>query len=138
MIPSSHHGAWKGPNRLWLSDPANPERSEGTITAEASRLRYTWSFRGKPHEGELELGGPPGAVRGAWKDSFHMEKGTVLHGCFAEGRLVLYVTYSVGDSPEWGWRIEVDVRDPEHLALRMFNIEPTGTIQPAVDLHGSR
>jgi hypothetical protein len=138
MIPDSHRGAWRGPNRLWFEDPKSPERSDGLIDAEASSLRYRWSFRGAPQEGELRLAGPAGAVRGDWKDSWHMSNGAVMHGHAADGVLVLYGTYPAGDGPDWGWRIELDWRDPEHLSLRMFNLEPAGPAVPAVDLRGAR
>jgi hypothetical protein len=137
MIPQSHQGAWKGPNRLWLEKP-EPETSEGTLMADTSTLRYTWLFGGQSREGELTLFGPAGAVRAAWKDTFHAASGMALHGRFDSGVLSLYGTYGAGDGPEWGWHIEVDVRDPQHLQLRMFNIDPSDNITMAVDLRGGR
>ena len=58
-LPASHHGAWSGPNRLWMMDPANPSRSTGTITVAERVLRYTWSHDGKNHSGAIELKGNP-------------------------------------------------------------------------------
>lgn len=137
MIPESHHGAWKGPNRLWFENP-EPEMSEGTLVAAAGALNYAWFFGGQTQEGELELFGPAGAVRAAWKDTFHATSGMALHGRMDGGLLVLYGTYGAGDGPEWGWRIEIDVRDPQHLLLRMFNIDPSDRSMLAVDLRGAR
>jgi hypothetical protein len=137
MLPDTHHGSWRGPNRLWLEGPT-PERSDGTIDATATTLRYTWSFRGAPHHGELDLTGPAAALKCAWKDTFHAEKGMTLHGRFQDGELIAYCTYPAGDGPEWGWRIEISTRDPEHLVLRMFNVEPDSAPAPAVDLRGAR
>lgn len=137
MIEETHHGEWQGPNRLWLEDPT-PERSDGRLQVEARRIRYTWAFRGEAQQGDLELFGPPGAVRAAWTDTMHAGEGMALHGACREGTLVLYGTYPAGDGPEWGWRIEVDTRDPEHLDLRMFNLFPDGQVMPAVALTGSR
>lgn len=138
MIPSSHHGSWKGENRLWLEDPRAPERSEGELELGAGSLRYAWQFRGAPQSGAIELSGPPSSLRADWKDSWHARDGMLLHGYLADGVLSLYGTYPAGDGPAWGWRIELDVRDPEHAVMRMFNVEPAGAIVPAVDLRGSR
>jgi len=136
MIPSSHHGSWKGPNRLWFEDPSKPERSDGSLEVSAAKVAYTWSFKDSPEKGEIELFGPAGSVRAGWTDSWHAKKCMTLHGCFAEGCLVLYGTY--GEEQEWGWRIELDTRDPEHFVMRMFNLMPDGDIAPAVDLRGAR
>ena len=138
MIPSTHHGAWRGPNRLWLEDPAAPERSEGTLEATASTVKYTWSFKGAAHHGEISLAGPAGALAATWTDTWHAEQGMLLHGLSQDGQILLYGTYPAGDGPDWGWRIEIDGRDPEHLGLRMFNVPPAGAAVPAVDLRGTR
>lgn len=137
MIPQSHHGAWKGSNRLWL-DSSEPETSDGTVVASATTLNYTWLYGGKQKQGEIALFGPAGAVRAAWNDTFHATCGMALHGRFDGGVLSLYGTYAAGDGPEWGWRIEVDVRDPQHLGLRMFNVDPSDNMTMAVDLRGVR
>ena len=138
MLPSTHHGTWKGENRLWLEDPNAPERSDGSIEVAEASLAYTWSFRGATQRGEIALSGPKGSMRADWKDSFHAADGMVLHGLFDDGVLRLYGTYSGGEGPAWGWRIEIDLRDPEHCSLRMFNLEPAGALVPAVDLRGGR
>lgn len=138
MIPASHHGSWRGPNRLWLEDPKHPERCVGTIEAADTRVRYQWTFRDAPHHGEIVLTGPAPALKAEWKDSFHMKDGTVLHGRLADRELVLYCTYPAGEGPDWGWTIELDARDPEHLELRMFNVFPDGTKMIAVDLRAAR
>ena len=137
MIPETHQGSFRGPNRLWF-EPNSTERCEGTMTVGATSLDYTWSFRGKPQTGRLALFGPAPAVRAEWRDSWHMGNGTGLNGFVDEGVLRLFCTYPAGDGPEWGWRIELDMRDPEHLVLRMYNVEPDGSIQAAVDLRGGR
>lgn len=136
MIPITHQGLWAGPNRLWLESPKS-ERSEGRLEATATSLRYSWSFRDKSHEGRLELFGPTASMRAEWQDSFHAASGMTLHGASVDGAIVLYGTYSY-EEVVWGWRIELDARDPEHLTLRMFNVEPTGSSVLAVELRGAR
>jgi hypothetical protein len=138
MLASSHHGPWRGPNRLWLEDPVLPERSDGTIEAEATLLTYRWSFRGAPQHGRLELAGPLAALRAAWTDTWHAKDGMALHGCGDAGCLTLYGTYPAGESIEWGWRIELDARDPEHLTLCMYNVQPGAAPTLAVELRGAR
>lgn len=137
MISSKHHGRFTGPNRLWFEGP-EPERSQGSMVASATKLAYAWSFRDKGQEGQIELFGLPGALRADWRDTWHAAKGMALHGLLEEGVIRLFGTYPAGDGPEWGWRIEIDCRDPEHLTLRMFNVAPDDGVSPAVDLRGAR
>jgi len=137
MIPTTHHGSWKGDNRLWFEGPA-PERADGRFDVGANTIRYAWSFRGDPQKGTLDLFGPASSARAEWKDSWHAANGMTLHGVVTDGVLLLYGTYGAGDGPDWGWRIELDARDPEFFTMRMFNVEPSGKIAPAVDLRASR
>lgn len=137
MIPATHVGTFRGTNRLWLEGP-EPERCDGVIEAQPTSLVVRWSFRGAAQEGTITLAGPPGAMRAAWTDTFHAKEGMTLHGRIERGVIVVHGTYPAGDGPEWGWRIEIDARDPEHLALRMTNVEPSGAEQIAVDLRGAR
>lgn len=137
MIPASHHGIWQGPNRLWM-EGAEPERSEGRMEVADTTVRYTWSFQGAAQEGRIALSGPPGALRADWTDTFHAPDSMALHGRLDGGVLRLYATYGAGDGPEWGWQTELDARDPEQLTLAMFNLEPDGTVHPAVYLRGAR
>lgn len=138
MIPASHHGNWAGPNRLWVEPPA-AERSDGVITVAEGQVSYTWSFKGKEHAGRIALTGPAGSLKGVWRDTWHSVSETVLHGRLDQGVVHLFGTYAPGDgSPEWGWRIELDWRDPEAFALRMFNVSPANAEEIAVDLRGTR
>lgn len=138
MLPESHHGAWAGPNRLWLEYPGAAERSDGHLEIGATTVRYEWAFKGKTKQGTIELHGPAPALRAAWKDTFHAEDGMAMNGYFDERVLHLFGTYPAGDGPEWGWRIELDLRDPDHAAMFMFNVVPPGTVVPAAHLHGAR
>lgn len=140
-LPASHHGAWRGPNRLWIMDPANPFRSDGTIAIEARAVRYAWSHEGHPHAGSIELRGQPSALKASWRDSFHAAEPFTLHG-FMDGSsggsvLRLFTTYDAGDEC-WGWQIELDLRDPEACTMRMFNVMPGLGAVPAVVLNGTR
>ena len=41
-------------------------------------------------------------------------------------------SYSAGEGPDWGWRIEVRVPGPDAFLIEMFNIEPGGKESIAV------
>ncbi len=136
-LPASHHGSWKGPNRLWMTDPANPSRCEGTKTVAPRSIAYNWSYKGKEHVGTIELKGQPAALTAAWHDTFHAAERMTLHGFNEAHVLRLFTTYDAGDAT-WGWQIEVDCRDPEACVLRMFNVMPEMGVVPAVVLFGAR
>jgi len=138
MLPSSHQGTFRGTNRLWLDPAAPPEVSEATLVATADRITYRWA-RGEPREGTITLRGPAASCRADFVDGFHASSGMVLHGHLAEGVLRLYGTYGAGDgSPDWGWRIEIDVGDPDRLTVRMVNVEPSGAEAAGAILTGER
>ena len=137
MIPLSHHGLWAGPSRLWHPDPLLPRRSNGEIDAAPGSLAYRWSVDGEDQRGTLVLAGPVLSLRGEWQDSWHTPGGMTAHGRWDGALLCLWSTYQAGDET-WGWRIEVEARDPEHLVLRMFNVLPDGLEQIAHDLRGAR
>lgn len=134
---TTHQGAWSGINRLWLDGPVS-ESSQGTAEVEPLQIQYTWTFREKAHTGVVKLSGPAASLRADWSDTFHYPDGAVMHGRFREGLLKVYGTYPAGDGPDWGWQIEVDLRDPETFVLQMFNVEPGSEPVIAVDLRGTR
>lgn len=138
FIPDTHLGDWNGPNRLWMMDPDEPSRSEGTIMTTGNVVQYTWSYEDKKHEGKIEFAGQPGALRAAWVDTFHAAEGQGLHGFAVDGVMRLFGTYPAGDGVEWGWQIEIDTRDREAFALKMFNVVPTVGPVPAVALLAAR
>lgn len=136
-LPTSHHGAWHGANRLWIMDPAKPFRSDGSLEVAGRTLRYAWSHEGAVQTGMLELRGQPAALKASWQDTFHAADPFTLHGFLEGGELRLFTTYDAGDAC-WGWRVELDFRDPEACTMRMFNVMPGLGAVPAVVLHGTR
>lgn len=137
VLPATHHGAWAGPNRLWITDPANPFRSDGTLVVSERTVRYTWSFKGKDHSGTVDLKGQPAAMKATWTDSFHAADTFTLYGYQEAGVIRLFTTYDAGEAT-WGWQIELDFRDPEACVMRMFNVMPELGAVPAVVLQGKR
>lgn len=139
MIPSTHHGRFVGPNRLWFMPGTPAHVSEGTLLVAADRVSVRWAHDGAAKEGELVLRGPGPACRADFTDTFHAVDGLVLHGHRQGHTLRLYTTYPAGDgSPDWGWRIELDWYDPDHFGFRMYNVLPDGEEALAVDLRGAR
>lgn len=138
MVPESHRGSWSGPNRLWFEDPNAPERSDGSMETDDATIGYSWAFRGEPQSGNFALAGPDAAVHAKWTDTWHAADGMDLYGSIHERLLRLTGTYPAGPDVEWGWLVELDFRDPEHVLLRMFNVEPGAEPAIAVDLHAAR
>ena len=140
-LPTSHHGTWRGENRLWIMDPDTPFVSEGTMAIADRTVRYTWSHEGKPQTGELTLKGQPGALKATWTDTFHAQEPFTLHGFLemsAESDLLrLFTTYDAGEAT-WGWIIELDFRTPSACTMRMSNVMPGLGAVPAVLLEGTR
>ena len=137
MLKKEFFGDWTGKNRLWFDKP-EPARSEGAISVSKDAIDYQWSFQGKEQQGTLRFFGPNPSLRVEWQDTFHSKDKVDMHGSFLNQFLELFGTYPDGEGGEWGWKIEIDFRDPEFLRLRMYNVEPNGNIHIAVDLTSSR
>ena len=138
MIPSSHHGHFVGSNRLWFMPGTPAHVSDGTLIVAADRVSVRWAHEGVPKEGELVLTGPPQSCRGDFTDTFHAASGLILHGHAQGSTDLLYCTWSMGDSPAWGWRIVLDWYAPDQVSFRMFVVKPDGREALSVDLLGTR
>ena len=70
----------------------------------------------------------------SWVDSFH--NNTAIMYCVGNptprGFSVLGSYPSPDGGPDWGWRTEVELVDPDHLTLTAFNVHPEGGEAPAV------
>jgi hypothetical protein len=125
-------GAWSGTSRLFLpDDPVRESQTTATVGTVAQgkfcSVSYTWEYEGEAQDGLLLLGSEQDAVEMVFVDSWHMgDKMMVLRGqAAAEGATSVLGSYSVGDSPEWGWRIVVEPGD-DSWRLLMYNVLPTG------------
>lgn len=139
-------GTWNGISRLHLS--WNPEgeqvhESGSVLTIDLdpqgafATLRYTWEYEGKPQSGQMLIAASSESDQASigWSDSWH-QSGSVMHliGTGAQGGAVLVKgEYEVEPPPNWGWRIEIHRPDANHLSLLMFNLEPNGTEEWAVE-----
>lgn len=136
-------GEWSGSNKLWL-EPGTPVRESdatarigSTANGQFLQLAYDWADQGSPHSGLLVLRivDGPGPVDIVWVDSFHTMRAFMQFArteSVAEGWNAS-TTWSVGDGPDWGWRIEVTCPSPDELLIRMFITTPTGEESPAVE-----
>lgn len=135
-------GAWEGVNRLYLApeDPVDESATTLRITPLLHdtfvRVDQTWSWQGKPQEGSLLIGCDPetNAATVHWIDTFHMGRQVLaLTGTIAEdGSVDVRGTYAAPPGPDWGWRILFRPVPGSRFEIEMFNIEPNGTEQVAV------
>ncbi len=136
-------GEWKGTKSLYLNGESGPVRESGSrlTIARAARdcylmLAYTWKFEADPHEGILLLGYDEAAraATAAWGDSWHMSR-KIMH---CAGTITASKTFTVNGyyeappDPDWGWRIAVEIRGENSIALVMHNISPAGQEDLAV------
>lgn len=138
LLAATHHGQWKGPSRLWITDPENALRSDGEAEVAACALDYTWAYEGQKQTGRIELSGQPLAIEAKWTDTWHAAGGMILHGELRDSRLTLRGTYGAGEYGVWGWIIELDCQDRERFFMRMHNVIPGIGPMPAVILEGMR
>ena len=137
-------GKWQGKSRLhlsWLPEDQRITESESDLVVAAdpncayATVKYTWVHEGKAQSGLLLVAaGENGDASGGWADSWHQSGGVLaLKGAGPDdGPLRLTGSYSAGEPPEWGWRIEVESSESE-LVLRMINITPDGDEEWAVE-----
>lgn len=130
-------GEWKGTKRLYLSGESGPEissRSRMTIAKVARdtllMLDYTWKYEGLPHEGVLLVCHDEKAnvATAAWGDSWHMNA-RLMHCIGAietDNKFSMLGSYAAPPGPDWGWAIEIIVRDMNTLEIVMQNISPEG------------
>lgn len=138
-------GAWTGSNRLWMMPGTDPEESAGTATlgfsgqGKFAELRYTWATEGDPEDGFIVLRELRGGVQAVWGDSWHTPDGFYLwNGEVLDGVVIVRGNYPAPTGPDWGWRIELDLRLAGQLQMRMVNITPDGEEMLAVQAVYSR
>jgi hypothetical protein len=119
-------GEWRGTKRLYLEGAEGPELASPSALRAALtvrrflEIRYDWVYQDKPQEGLLLLGAD--GATASWIDSWHQSKDVM----FLKGApLDVRGTFSVGEGPDWGWRVQLELRG-EELRLTMYNISPDG------------
>jgi hypothetical protein len=136
-------GQWEGTTRVWV-EPGKLTDESATV----GTMRLILGGRFVLHEYEGSLGAKPltgMAIYGydlttemfqaAWADTWH----TRTEIMFSEGDgtekgfWVLGHYKNPSGGPDWGWRTEVEILDPEHIVITAYNISPQGEAARAVE-----
>lgn len=143
-------GEWEGTVRTWFrpEDPVDtspvrarirtvvpPDPDAGAAGSGFVLYEYSAATGGEPQEGVAIFGfGPGGAPVSAWVDGFHMSGDVMvsrgappLAGAPGGEPGVLSVLGHYADpsgGPDWGWRTELRLVDPDHLVVTAYNIPP--------------
>ncbi|MBS0661455.1 MAG: DUF1579 family protein [Verrucomicrobia bacterium] len=126
-------GTWSGTKQVFFGEGSEPVSSEVSLWAESGAggaallVEYDWTYEENPVGGTLlAIVNEDLEASGGWADGFHMSNSVMSLAGHAEkdGRILLKGTYSAGEGPEWGWRIELTPPEGEKMVLQMFNIMP--------------
>ncbi len=127
-------GNWKGTSKLWLEPDKLADESPvvGTIQlileGRFALYLYQGSIEGEPQHGMFTFGYNTTLEQfeASWMDSFH--NSTAIMFCIgAEMANGFSVTGSYPDptgGPDWGWRTEIQLIDPDQLIITAYNISP--------------
>lgn len=135
-------GSWTGYYHLWLAPgaPVDESSTAASVRLVASgryaEIVYSWYREGKEQGGIFLLGGADGNANATWGDSFHSQPDPMhCPGRLANDgyRLIFDGSYPVGPGePDWGWRTEFVLKNPDTLLMEAYNITPTGDEHLAV------
>jgi hypothetical protein len=122
-------------------DPTSPpEASDITATLSPAAggrflvLAYRWRREGAPQDGLLVVGTDDAGATAVFIDSFHQRDAFMpCRGPVSERAVSVEGRYPAPPGPDWGWRITLDWPSAGELRLRMYNLEPDGGEQLAVD-----
>jgi len=135
-------GTWAGTMHTWLEPEGAPYEApvQGSIQlvldGRFALYLYQSRLQDEPVHGLLTMGYNTVLERyeASWIDSFHTR--TAVMFCTGEQNATgFWVLGSYPDplgGPDWGWRMELELRDPEHIVLTAFNISPEGVETKAV------
>lgn len=128
-------GNWKGSSKVWFEpgEPIDSAEMKATfnvlLEGRFLELNYESTFQGKPLEGKMIFGAYMKLNRFevSWIDSFHT--GTAIMFSFGEMKsenLNVLTEYPVGENNQqmWGWRTEMEIKNPDHVVIRAYNIIP--------------
>jgi len=129
-------GNWQGATRTWLEPEGVPSQSktQGSIQlvldGRFALYLYQGSVAGEPEQGMFILGynTTTDEYEASWVDSYH--NNTAIMFCVGKSREngfeVLGNYPDPTGGPDWGWRTEVTLEDPDHLTIAAYNIDPEG------------
>lgn len=104
------------------------------------RFDYRWSLRSEAHEGTILLACDEGGrATAAWGDSWHQNRELMsLAGPATDRAVALVGSWSVGDSPPWGWRIDLGPDEDGGVTMEMWVVTPEGEEARAVEMSLAR
>jgi hypothetical protein len=129
-------GQWEGTTRVWV-EPGKLTDESATV----GTMRLILGGRFVLHEYEGSLGEEPltgmaiygcdlttGVFQAAWADTWHTGTEIMFSEGSGTGRgfWVLGHYKDPGGGPDWGWRTEVEILDPEHVVITAYNTSPQG------------
>lgn len=111
-------------------------RLRSVVGGRMLRFDYRWSLRSQAHEGTILLAcDASGRATAAWGDSWHQNAELMSLSGEADDRTVaLSGTWTVGDSPPWGWRIDLGPAEDGGVTMEMWVVTPEGEEARAVEM----
>jgi hypothetical protein len=141
-------GSWEGPTKTWLEPDVEADESTNRSTFRSlldgrfAIQKYEGTVNGEPHVGVSIFGYnlDAGRFESAWVDSFHT--GTSI--MFSKGNSGIAPLAALGSfpdgtgGPDWGWRTELQIADPDHIEVTAYIITPDGQEAMAVQTRLAR
>jgi hypothetical protein len=152
---SPHHflselvGGWAGKTLTWFEPEGVPtiSQTQGSVQlildGRFALYLYQTTVDAEPQHGLFTFGYNTTLDRweASWIDSFH--NNTAIMFCTGEPQgtgfsVVGSYPDPTGNGPDWNWRTQVQLVDPEHLLITAYNMSPEGTEYRAIETQLNR